>query len=250
MFSKLTRKFSNFLRIPVVFKNWIQVMGYVLSVYLPVPGLKKNVGIVVLRKGTCFKIRLINTLDLGSIMETHQRKVYTPNRIKIPANAIIIDIGASIGDFSIFCASSFRDCTCFAFEPTRNAFELCKENIFMNKMDDKIKIYPYAVSGQDGEIMIGGDAYKAISLQEILKRNKIEKCDLLKIDIEGAEYEVLLNTPKEILERVKAMAMECHIFDNGENLQRLKDYLTGTGFDVITSRVTVHNICYLYATRQ
>jgi len=56
MFSKLTRKFSNFLRIPVVFKNWIQVMGYVLSVYLPVPGLKKKVGIVVLRKGTSFKI--------------------------------------------------------------------------------------------------------------------------------------------------------------------------------------------------
>src|SRR3989338_957365 len=240
MFSKLTRKFSNFLRIPVVFKNWIQVMGYVLSVYLPVPSLKKNIDIVVLRKGTCFKIRLINTLDLCSIMETHQRKVYTPDIIKIPDNATIVDIGASIGDFSVFCAVSFKNSKCFCFEPTQNAFELCENNILLNNLTDKITVYKLAVSDKSGKITIGEDIYDSVTVEDIFLKHQIDKCDLLKMDIEGAEYEVLLNTPKEILERVKAMAMECHIFDKGEHLRSLRDHLKNAGFNVTTTKITAH----------
>ncbi|MBI3608078.1 MAG: FkbM family methyltransferase [Nitrospirae bacterium] len=59
-------------------------------------------------------------------------------------------------------------------------------------------------------------------------KNKIGRCDFLKI--EGAEYDVLLKTPKEILKRINAMAMECHIYDRGENLNSLRSYLIETGF--------------------
>lgn len=249
MFSKLARKFSNFLRIPLVVKNWIQVMGYVLSAYMPVSIPKKNAGIVILRKGAKFKVRLENNWDLGSIIETHQRKVYTPDIIKIPDNATIVDIGASIGDFSVFCAVSFKNAQCFCFEPTQNAFELCENNILLNNLTDKIRAYKLAVSDKGGKIIIGEGAYDSVTVEDIFLKHQINKCDLLKMDIEGAEYKALLNTPVNILRRINALAMECHIFDNGENLRSLRGHFENAGFNVTTTKITAHNVCYLYATR-
>jgi hypothetical protein len=249
MFSKLIRKVSNFLMVPFIFKNWIQVIGYVLSVYIPIPALKKNTGVVTLRKGTKFKIRLINALDLGSIIETHQKKVYTPKIFNIPDNAKIVDIGSSIGDFSVFCSFSFKNAKCFCFEPIHNAFEICKENIILNKLDNKINAYRLAVSDKNGEIAIGGDICDSVTLEEIFKEIQIDRCDLLKIDIEGAEYNALLCTPMNILYRINAIAMECHIYDNSENLYSLRDYLINAGFNVIITKIACHNVCYLYAMR-
>lgn len=249
MFSKLARKFSNFLRIPLAFRNWIQVMGYVLSVYVPVSVLKKNTGIVISRKGAKFKIRLLNALDLGSIIETHQRKVYTPNIIKVPDNATIVDIGASIGDFSVFCAVSFKNAKCFCFEPTQNAFELCENNILLNNLTGKIRAYKLAISDKSGKITIGEGTYDSVTVEDIFLKHQINKCDLLKMDIEGAEYNALLNTPVNILRKINAIAMECHIFDKGENLRSLQDHLKNAGFNMTTTKITAHNVCYLYAVR-
>lgn len=140
MFSKIFRKLYNFLLIPLAFKNWAQVMGYVFPIYLSNATSKNKTVAVILKTGGKLKIRLVNTLDLGSIIETFQRKVYTPKMLKIPKKAKIIDIGTSISDFSVFCASTFKNCNCFSFEPTRSAFELCRENILLNKLNDRITV--------------------------------------------------------------------------------------------------------------
>src|SRR3990172_7496415 len=229
MFSKLIRKIYNFMQIPRTFKNWPQVIRYVLSIILSISDNKHKIGAVILRNGKLLKIRLINTLDLGSVMETHQRKIYTPSFIKIPANPIIIDIGASIGDFGVFCASSFNDVRVYCFEPMKEAFELMQENIKLNNYGKNIIPYNLAISDIEGTIRFGANIYNAITIKKIFQQNKLDKCDLLKMDIEGAEYNVLLNTPVEVLKTINAIAMECHIVDTDNELIHLTNHLTETG---------------------
>ena len=47
-------------------------------------------------------------------------------------------------------------------------------------------------------------------MTEILNSNQIEACDFLKIDCEGAEYEILQGTPKTFFKRIRRIAMEYH----------------------------------------
>ena len=243
MFSKIFRKLHNFILIPFTFQNWIQVIGYVLFV-------SNKTGIVVLRGGQKLKIRLSNYLDIGSIIEVYQRKEYSPPFLYISDNATIIDIGASIGDFSVYCASSFDGSKILSYEPDENAFELLRKNIQLNHLENKITPYPFGISGTRTKIKIGTNRYNSISVEDVFKENNIEKCDLLKVDCEGMEYEILLSTSKEILQCINAMVMECHIYDKGENLSNLRKYLTEAGFYVTTTDVTAHNVCYLYAIKQ
>ena len=251
MYSKLSRKLHNFFLIPTVFKNWFKVWVYLLIIYMPFTGLKVATPIVHLRSSIKLKIRLKNVLDIGSILETHTKKEYTPVKLRVPENAAIIDIGASIGDFSIFCASFFKGSSCFCFEPNMVAYKICQENISLNNLQSRIKCYPLAVSNKAGEMMIGKDMFEAITFDQIFTDNKIDKCDLLKIDIEGAEYAMLMNTAKDTLKRIMAITMECHIYsDKGEELSKLKQYLLEQGFQVETTPISTHRVCYLYAFRQ
>lgn len=245
MLLKILRKLHNFFLLPLTFKNWLRVVLYILS---PV---KPETGLAVLRNGQRLRLRLTNTLDIGSVIETYKRKVYTPSFFKIPENPVIIDIGASIGDFSVYCAYTFKNAEVFSYEPTPEAFKLVNENIRLNNLEDNIKVFPLAVSGTKKKISIGAELYESASIEDIFKYNKIDRCDLLKMDIEGGEYETLLNTRKEVLKKINKIAMECHIFGTVKDLSKLKDYLIKTGsFEVITTPINIHNICYLYAIRK
>jgi FkbM family methyltransferase len=247
----------------MTFINWIQVIGYLFLIYFS--KAKNKTGNVLLRTGQNIRIRLDNTFDLGSIIEIFQRHVYIADAFKIPNNAKIIDLGASTGDFSLFCTKKFRECVCFCFEPNPLAFEFLKENILLNHLSDRIRAYSFAVSGRLQEIRVGAHAYPSINLLEVLRLTEIEICDLLKIDIEGAEYDLLLNSPAEILRHIAAITMECHIYDNNasslnnhkikidkvkfEKLNHVKGHLSKLGFHVMTTPITFHNVCYLYAYR-
>ncbi len=241
MLSKIFRKLHNFILIPFTFQNWIQVIGYILLI-------SSKTGFVVLRGGQKLKVRLSNFADIGTIIEIYQRREYSPSFLRISDNATIIDIGASIGDFSVYCASSFDRSKILSYEPDENAFKLLKENIQLNHLENKIKPYPFGISGTRGKI--GTNLNNYISIEDVFKENNIEKCDLMKLDCEGMEYEILLNTSKETLQCISALVMECHIYDKGENLSNLRKYLTETGFCVTTTGVTAHKVCYLYAIKQ
>lgn len=248
MFSKLYRKISNFFRIPFTFKNWTHVMWYVLSFYLTKGS--RSTGFVLLRDGQRLKIRLSNNLDVSSVIEVYNRKEYSPSFISKPVGGKVIDVGASIGDFTICAASLWRASRVFAYEPNLSAYELLKENIGYNKLNDKVVTFPLAVSDQRGQIRVGEHAYNSVSIKDIFVDNEIECCDVLKMDIEGAEYVAFFNTPIEILKRINAIVMECHVYNKDQDPDKLKDYLAGAGFDVITTGINAHKICYLYARRK
>ena len=80
----------------------------------------------------------------------------------------------------------------------------------------------------------------AVTLDSIMEMYSIPKVDLIKIDAEGAEYEVLLGA-KKILTKTQHLYVECR-----KDLEQIvKDYLREHGFICIRWEVphAVHLLC-------
>jgi FkbM family methyltransferase len=157
--------------------------------------------------------------------------------------ALVVDIGANIGAFSV--AALQRGCEVYAFEPEPSNFELLRVNA------PEAEAYPFAVTRTGGRRKLyvrdspSHSLYprgpepaveiESISLADVM--NRLERVDLLKLDIEGGEYEVLYGAQ---LERVREIRMEYHHFaDNPDPQLRfdaLRRYLENTGFALVLHR--------------
>ena len=58
-----------------------------------------------------------------------------------------------------------------------------------------------------------GETVEAVRLQDPFQRYAIEACDFLKLDCEGAEYEIIGHLPVEIARSIRRVAMEYHAHD-------------------------------------
>lgn len=53
---------------------------------------------------------------------------------------------------------------------------------------------------------------KSISLETLIKSNDVDVVDILKIDVEGSEYEILENISDDILQKINQITVEFHDF--------------------------------------
>ena len=152
----------------------------------------------------------------------------------------VIDIGA----FSVMAA--LKGAKVFAFEPNPKVFFYLIENIKglnvhatqLGVSDKPGKKEFFVVPGLGSSLTNNNGKKVTIectNLKEIFHINKIKKVDYLKIDAEGAEYEVLLNAPIEILNKIKEIGMEYHTIP-GHNVGELIKLLKGAGFKVSTKK--------------
>lgn len=134
--------------------------------------------------------------------------------IKLCKNSdVIFDIGANTGVYSLIAKTVNPDSSVYAFEPVKRVFEKLKENIELNNFN--IHSYEKAVSNSDGTAVIydtetehtysvtvnknlnSADTHvksvtiETIMLDSFIQENKINKIDLIKIDVETHEPEVL-----------------------------------------------------------
>jgi len=101
------------------------------------------------------------------------------------------------------------------------------------------------ITGQESQMAVG-----ARSLSSIINQLKLESCDLLKLDCEGAEYDILLNAPPVVLSKIRRIVMEYHDQITKFTHQDLVEFLREKGFSVEIYANPVHgNIGYLRAAR-
>lgn len=166
-----------------------------------------------------------NDSDRGIVREVFSEKVYGTD---IRPGMTVIDIGANIGCFSLLAAK--KGARVYAFEPDPWNFRMLKKNILLNDFSRSISAFNDAVWSKKGAIHLfdscsdnlGGHSVirqrnpeekttvSCVTLDDIFRMNKIEECDFLKIDCEGAEYEILWAAG--CLDRVKEIRMEVHAF--------------------------------------
>ena len=162
---------------------------------------------------------------------------------------IIFDIGGNIGITAIYLAKVFPDAIIYTFEPLKENFELLEKNI---QFYQNIKAFNFGLGSENGNFKVylsndsenfGGISFypnpvgnKAESyvlcevknINDIIKNFNIESIDLIKIDTEGAEYDILSSLEEKILRKTSWLAGELH----GNRDFELLSYLERLGFSI------------------
>ncbi len=178
------------------------------------------------------KIRT-NSTDIMQLATVWLTEDYKIPEFEIGENDIIIDIGAHIGLFSLFVSQYCKNGRIYCFEPILENYNLLLENIELNENKNIIP-FNHAVSKNNENIKIflnfddsahsilsSGENFvevKSTTLQRIFDENKITKCDLLKLDCEGAEYEIIDSVPNEYLLKINKLIIEYHFLTNNVEL--------------------------------
>ncbi len=167
----------------------------------------------------------------------------------IEKGSIVVDIGAHIGAYSILAAR--KGAKVVAYEADRGNYGLLVKNLRKNGLDS-VTARNKAVSSKNGAITFyvskegtglnSIHAYssgmeksevESVNLHRVFTENKLKRIDVLKIDTEGAEYDILLNAKKEDLRRVCSIVFEYHDYiAHGHKCSELVKMLQANGFSV------------------
>lgn len=262
---KYFRLFLEAVRIIRLYKNWFGIISNHFKA-------DKDTTDLILRNGTRYKIHPRST-DMGFIREIHAENVYRIQRGDISRNGVVIDIGAHIGVFSVFAATQVDSATVYSFEPDPDNFQLLLTNIEANQLENRIHPFNLAVSNTDAprKLIRSADSLTAHSffpnkfpegevkdtvevncttLSDIFEKNTVKKCDVLKLDCEGEEYNILLNTPDEILSKIVKIVAEYHDGLTEYTHENLADFLIKRNFKVDmqgSHSFATFNVGFLYA---
>jgi hypothetical protein len=82
----------------------------------------------------------------------------------------------------------------------------------------------------------------AKSLTAIINENRLDHVDLIKLDCEGSEYDIIYNTPVDVLNKIKTLVIETHEIDNQKNnLNSLTSFLQSCGYKTNSEMVNKTN---------
>ena len=150
----------------------------------------------------------------------------------LSAGATFVDLGANEGYFTVLAA---RLCGAkgrvLAIEPQRRLLGVIDHNLRLNGLEG-VQVVNAAISDKPGAATVyltastntGGsglhhhskyplpsEEVTALTLEQVLDQQGLATVDLMKVDIEGFEYEALLGSPRVFEQRrVKALALELH----------------------------------------
>lgn len=190
-------------------------------------------------------------LDGRSFLFMHD-EIFTKEIYKFETNTrypMIIDVGSNIGLSILFFKSIYPSSRVIGFEPDPTVFEKLATNIASRKLRD-VEVKNIALWNERTELTFfseGSDAGRigniteqgnSISVKtELLSDYLIEDIDLLKIDVEGAELNIVYEA-KNKLHFVKRMFVEYHSFE-GENqgLDKLLKIIVEAGFRYVIQHV-------------
>jgi FkbM family methyltransferase len=174
----------------------------------------------------------------------------------------IVDIGANIGSFAIYAAQSNPLATIYCFEPEPANFDSLKNNIDINGLHDRVSAFQCAVASVSGDRQLAvidplsnsfhmvpvGASMQTVpctTVGAILDNLGLDQIDLLKLNCEGAEYEILEGCRAEDFSRISNIRLEYHNLDapgkhgeslsqllraHGYRIQRFTRYLNTSGF--------------------
>lgn len=142
----------------------------------------------------------------------------------------ILDIGANVGYFSLYISKRFPNSSIFSFEPFGDTFKRLRENIDKNRAEN-IKPLRFAISDFNGTAdfysfeWAGCNTLHPGNFDENLSKKTTVDCiafdkiseitghtgfEFGKVDCEGSEYKIFLNSKDETIRSVKNYIIEVH----------------------------------------
>lgn len=168
---------------------------------------------------------------------------------------VFYDIGANIGLYSCVVSTVLEETDVVAFEPSPPAFSKLDKNARLNRAP--FRRYQLAVSDADARTTLAvdtDDTYARMStlepqggttahdrtevtmrrLDSLVGDEQLPEPTVAKIDVEGAEYDVVRGMG-DVLDGVRLLYCEIHhpVLSNfGTTARELRDYLNSAGFEV------------------
>jgi FkbM family methyltransferase len=164
---------------------------------------------------------------------------------------IVIDIGAQVGIVSCYLGKKYPNIKILAFEPVKGNYDRLMRNIKENAINN-VATFDMAITGDGRDICMSGNVHensgscniygdtgenvKSLTLKNIFDTLDIDRVKLLKIDCEGAEYEILEAFP-ELLDRIDAIRGEIHPMEGksqSDLMLYIKDHIKDVKMTVLT----------------
>lgn len=215
------------------------------------------------------------TMDRTVLKEVWTRGSYSKEGFEIQETDTVIDIGGHIGVFAVFAANLARKGHVYSFEPFKENYDLLRKNVALNefqnvtmenlaigKENGQFRFYIRPKKLKKGEVAYnsGGHSFHLIkdsdtyidvqtkSFDTIVENYKFDKIDFLKIDCEGAEFDILFNASEETLKKVSKITMECHPFEDNTK-DDMVEFLEKNGFKCIVEKDGKYDLYLIHATR-
>lgn len=217
----------------------------------------QNLVYIAINEALILPLRAANSWDIAALNEILIEKDYGSS---FPGFHIL-DVGAYNGDTPLFFAAHGAQ-KVIAAEPAPDNYALARKNITDSPYSDRIELLPVAISATDGEMTFYLDPRNpqshtlsptddstpyvtyteqvrvpVWSFARLVAHSGWEVIDLVKLDCEGAEFLIILETPPDVLKKVSKWVIEYHadpkpleerLRQLGYSVQRVKDFvLTG-----------------------
>lgn len=244
---------------PLVCENWY--LGILASLDL----WKDHEATYRFRNGIKVIARLDST-EFQILREAFVYDTYGFKGVDFKKVKYVLDGGAHIGFPAINIARKYPTVKIICVEPHGPNEKKLKENIEVNHVDN-IKTLRWAISDRDGvrnfyvtkssalhsltnekigTLSKNVERVKCYSLPSIMKRARIPRIDLLKLDVEGEEYDILYHLPKKRLSQIRYLLVEAHTV-GGRSIGELETFIKTRGF--VTSRpYTFENVIFAERT--
>jgi FkbM family methyltransferase len=217
---------------PRVYANWWA---------MPLPKLGIDT-VLHLRDGARYHVRG-GTTDLSVINEQAISNPYLGSGfVTLAPNSIVVDVGANIGDFTIMAARRCPAGRVLAVEPLGTTGAIIESQARLNGLTN-ITWVRAVLSGTNGTSAANpvGSPYDTPAaaaeqvdmrtLAQLMLDHGLDHIDLLKLDCEGAEWDIL-PAAEGALSNVRQIAMEFHCA-RGWTGEKLGNWLKTQGFEVV-----------------
>jgi FkbM family methyltransferase len=208
-----------------------------------------------------FKLDLKNPFDC---LFNNYNEMFVDNKYdcyELDKMETVFDVGANSGLFSILAIKKGAK-KVYAFEPNQESLINLKQLV----KNQNVKVIDKAVYTKDEDLIFYIDpsnttigsisedhiinngskvekiTVSAVSLKTFFEQNNIERLSLLKMDIEGAEYDIIENLEPEVFNKIDNFLIEYHNNYNGE-AEKLINKLVKAGYDIdqIRNQNTANN---------
>lgn len=192
-------------------------------------GLKKQSFSKVCRSASLTLDFDVNHSELGILEDIFIQREYA-DCFPFYQKVTVVDIGAHYGYFTLFAAKNTHpESRLFAIEPGCKNFASLQKNLADNKVNATLiqkavtastgetKLYQAAAQNlsvyDDNALLRGSSDYETVestTLKDLMAELPSQKIDFLKLDCEGAEYDILLNAEDQLFDHIDTISLEFH----------------------------------------
>lgn len=160
----------------------------------------------------------------------------------LDSDALILDVGANIGNHTIYFASS-RPNKILAFEPEGTNLSLLRSNLSLNRIEDRVEVHPVVVwenvssfrmendnkdnGGTHRAIRDADGPIASVTIDEAVGKRRV---GMVKIDVEGAEVKVLRGALGTLMRDFPVVVCESH---SPLSIREISIILEPLGYEVV-----------------